>query len=135
MSEQREHDLALVPPPGAIIEGYLDEALPPASRDPDTKEFFAGTAEMSVWAWVPETLPDPPPDPPVYPPAKIWTNLQTKVTLTNTSETRTGEEDAYCKAVWITESWRPEDVSCAASLIPHDWRCANGQPNPGEVCE
>jgi hypothetical protein len=101
------------------VEGYLSEALPPASRDPDTAAFAPGEAMLNVWAWRPDR------DDTDDPPAKIWINLETTITLRNTSETLTGEEDCYCRAVWIGDSWRPEEVSCAASLIPQDWRDAN----------
>jgi len=116
MTERTETKRARPVAGGQVIEGYLAEALPPASRDPNTTQFLPGEALLNVWSWVLDRA---------NPPDEIWVNLQTQVTVRNTSETLTGEEDCYCRAIWMGNSWRPEEVSCAASLVPADWRAAN----------
>jgi hypothetical protein len=103
--------LPVNPQPASVVEGYLSEALPPASRDPDTYEFTAGEAVLNVWEWL--RLPNST-DP------AVWTNRRCTVVLRNTSETLTGEEDAYCMARWAGDHWQPIHVSCAKSLVPGD---------------
>mgnify|MGYP003659512379 CR=1 FL=1 len=99
------------PQSGDIIEGYLAEALPPASRDPDTAAFTAGEATLNVWEWLRD---------PASTTGAVWTNRRSEVILRNTDETLTGIEKAYCLARWVNDHWQPVKVSCAASLIPDD---------------
>jgi hypothetical protein len=99
------------PQPASVVEGYLAEALPPASRNPDTAAFAAGEAVLNVWEWL--RAPDS------ASPA-VWTNRRATVKLRNTSETLSGEENSYCMARWAGDHWQPIHVSCAASLVPLD---------------
>jgi hypothetical protein len=116
MNDPAERRQALPTSPPVIIKGYLAEALPPASRDPNTAAFLPGEALLNVWSWMID---------PANPPDEIWDNTQTQVTIRNTDETLTGEEDCYCEAEWMNGHWSPRRVACAASLVPADWRAAN----------
>lgn len=107
MPEQREHELARQLSPPMIVEGYLKDALEPATAT--TTTVTPTTAEMYPFA---EHEDPGNPD--------TWDYLGAPITVKNYDESLDVPAGHYLAVMWLGRSWRPFPVACSPTLFDLD---------------